>query len=102
MAGAMKRISQANPPSNFSFPAGVAWKAPDGTELRDCWGDIETVELISGRMSCSRGSLQYPVTLRAAWTQKRQMAKFFAEEEKEVFDTKGQEVIGFFFNREGS
>ena len=100
LAGAMKKLSSANPPSDFTFPAGTPWKAADDTELRQTWGDVETVELVEGRMVCSNGSLKYDATLRAGWTQKRQMEAFFAGQ-RPVVDSKGQEVIGFHFNSNG-
>ena len=64
------------------------------------WGDVETVELIDGRFICENGKLKFPVTLRAGWTQKNQMAQFYNQEHP-VFDTKGQRVIDFFFTSTG-
>jgi len=100
IAGAMKKISRANPASDFEFPAGTPWAADVGTELSGVWGDTETVELVRGRMICEEGKLKHPVVLRAGWTQKRQMEKFFADE-RPVLDSKGQEVTGFFFTSTG-
>ena len=99
-AGALKKISKANPASSFTFPPGVPWHAPDGTQLQGTWGGAETVELVDGTMLCDQGKSQHQVTLRAGWTQKRQMEKFFAGE-RPVLDTKGQEVTGFFFTSTG-
>jgi adenine-specific DNA-methyltransferase len=100
VAGAMKKVSRANPASEFEFPSGTPWDAPDGMELTGKWGDTETVELVRGRMKCENGKLKYNVVLRAGWTQKKQMERFF-KGERPVLDSKGQEVIGFFFNRTG-
>lgn len=100
VAGAMKKPSRGNPPSEFTFPAGVPWEAADGTELRGTWGDVETVELVNGRMYCEDRKLKYEVTLKAGWTQKRQMERYFAGNHP-VIDSKGQEVTGFFFSSTG-
>lgn len=100
IAGAMKKISKANPASDFTFPAGVRFEGNDGQELEGIWGDTETIELIEGKFVCEKGKLKYPVTLRAGWTQKNQMQQFFYGE-RPVFDTKGQEVTEFFFTSTG-
>ncbi len=100
IAGAMKKISKANPASDFTFPAGVRFEGNDGQELEGIWGDTETIELIDGKFVCEKGKLKYPVTLRAGWTQKNQMQQFFYGE-RPVFDTKGQEVTEFFFTSTG-
>jgi len=99
-AGAMKKISRANPESEFDFPAGVPWLADDGVELSGTWGGTEKVTLVRGRMVCEAGKLKCPVTLKAGWTQKKQMEQFFYGN-RPVYDTKGQEVTGFFFTRTG-
>lgn len=100
VAGAMKKPSRANPPSEFVFPPGTPWDAADGTELLGTWGGVETVELTSGRMLCEDAKLKYQVTLKAGWTQKRQMERFFSGQ-RPVVDSKGQEVTGFFFSSTG-
>ncbi|WP_018948372.1 DNA methyltransferase [Thioalkalivibrio sp. ALMg11] len=100
VAGAMKKVSSANPASDFEFPAGTPWYATDGKELKGEWGDTEVVKLIQGEMICEAQKLKYPVTLRAGWTQKRQMEKYFSGK-RPVFDSKGQEVTGFYFNGSG-
>ncbi len=98
-AGALKKISRANPASEFTFPKGVRFDAPDGTSLTGTFGDSEKVTVVSGRLAASGGVTAEPVTLSAGWTQKEQMKRYFAGEE--VFDTKGQKVIEFFFNSTG-
>ncbi|PJG83445.1 restriction endonuclease subunit M [Caviibacterium pharyngocola] len=100
IAGAMKKISAANPASEFTFPTGVRFDGNEGQELTGIWGDTETLELVSGRFICENGKLKYPVTLKAGWTQKNQMHQFFYGK-RPVFDTKGQEVIDFFFTATG-
>ena len=98
-AGALKKISKANPASSFTFPAGTRFDAPDGTEFSGTFGDSETVTVESGRMIAKEGKLLEDVTLIAGWTQKNQMADYFAG--KAVYDSKGQLVKEFFFNSAG-
>lgn len=99
-AGALKKISKSNPASNFTFPAGVRFDAPNGTELNGTFGNSEKVTVVSGNMICDNGKLKESVTLSAGWTQKSQMMQFFHGSEP-VFDSKGQRVIEFFFNSKG-
>ena len=67
---ALKKISIKNPASEFTFPAGTRWDAPDGYELRDIWGDSEKTILVNGRMVAKNGRTCEAVTLSAGWAQK--------------------------------
>jgi len=98
-AGALKKISRGNPASDFEFPAGVRFEAPNGLELSGTFGDSETVEVVKGKFVARNGKTEFPVTLRAGWTQKKQMECWFAG--KETIDTKGQKVLEFYFNSTG-
>lgn len=98
-AGALKKISSANPESEFDFPAGTTCLMDDGIELSGTYGDAEKVTIKKGRFFVEDRKLKYPVTLSAGWTNKKMMADFFAG--KKVIDTKGQEVTDFFFNSTG-
>lgn len=98
-AGAQKKISKANPASTFSFPAGVRFDAPDGFSLSGTYGDSEKTTVVEGVLKAMNGKTIAPVVLSAGWTQKNQMRDFF--EGKEVYDTKGQKVIEFYFNSAG-
>lgn len=98
-AGAIKKISKANPASDFSFPPGVRFDAPDGLELAGTFGESEQVQVVAGRLRAIGGKTTEAVTLRAGWTQKNQMESWFAG--KETLDTKGQKVTEFFFNSAG-
>ncbi len=100
VAGAIKRPSRANPKSEFRFPAGVRVDAPDGTEFKGSWGGAETTTLIDGRFVVQGGVTREPITLEAAWTQKGQMEQFYGTDQ-EVFDTRGQRVIEFYFSSTG-
>jgi adenine-specific DNA-methyltransferase len=98
-AGAMKKISKANPASDFEFPAGVRFDAQDDFTLTGTYGDSEQVTVIKGILKAKSGKTEFPVTLNAGWTQKLQMASYFNGED--VFDTKGQKVIEFYFSSTG-
>lgn len=98
-AGALKKISRGNPESTFTFPKGVRFEADNGTEIGGTFGDAEKVTVVEGRFICEDGKTKESVTLSAGWTQKEQMTKFFKGEE--VYDTKGQKVIEFYFNSKG-
>ena len=98
-AGALKKISKANPESAFTFPSGVRFDAADGTEFSGTFGDSEKVTVVSGRMIAKDGKLLENVTLSAGWTQKNQMEKYFSGED--VIDSKGQKVLEFYFNSAG-
>lgn len=101
LAGAMKRISRANPASEFTFPAGVRCDAHDGTEFAGTWGDGETVTLVSGSFRVKDGVTQDEMTLSAGWTQKDQMRRMYYGDGEPVMDTRKQQVLEFFFNKKG-
>jgi len=98
-AGALKKISKANPASEFTFPAGVRFDALDGFELTGTFGDSEQVTVVNGRFRAESGVTSESVTLSAGWTQKEQMKAYF--DRKEVIDTKGQKVLEFYFSSTG-
>jgi adenine-specific DNA-methyltransferase len=98
-AGALKKVSRANPESEFTFPIGVRFEAPHGTRFSGTFGDSEKVTVVSGVFECKNGKTSHEVTLSAGWTQKNQMKDFF--EGKEVIDSKGQRVLEFYFNSAG-
>lgn len=98
-AGALKKISRANPASEFSFSAGVRFDARDGTALTGTFGDSEKVTVVRGTLRAQGGVTAEPVTLSAGWTQKNQMTSWF--DGHETIDTRGQRVIEFFFNSTG-
>ena len=98
-AGALKKISRANPASEFTFPAGVRFEAPDGFELTGTFGDSEQVTVVNGRFMSKNGVTAESVTLSAGWTQKEQMKAYF--DGRDVIDTKGQKVLEFYFSSTG-
>ena len=98
-AGALKKISKENPESEFTFPAGVRFEASDGKVLTGTYGDSEKVTVSKGRLACKDKQTLEQVTLSAGWTQKEQMKRYFNGEE--VFDSKMQKVLEFYFNASG-
>lgn len=98
-AGALKKISRANPASEFTFPKGVRFEAPDGTSLKGTFGKAEKVTIVKGQLIAKDRVTIEPVTISAGWTQKEQMKRHFSGEE--VFDSKGQRVLEFYFNSTG-
>lgn len=98
-AGAQKKISKANPASDFTFPIGVRFDAPDGTVIVGTYGNSEKSTVVKGKLKALNGVTTEEVTISAGWTQKNQMTAFFKGEQ--VYDTKGQLVTSFYFNSAG-
>ncbi|MDK7181505.1 site-specific DNA-methyltransferase [Corynebacterium riegelii] len=98
-AGALKKVSRSNPASEFTFPEGVRFDAPDGTTLEGTYGDSEQVTVVRGRLQAQNRKTTEPVTLKAGWTQKDQMKQWF--DTGQAIDTKGQPVLEFYFNSAG-
>ncbi|MDD7541126.1 MAG: DNA methyltransferase [Mobiluncus porci] len=96
---ATKKISSKNPASEINFPAGFPWHAPDGTTLSGTWGGNEQITLVSGHMEAKDGALLSSVTLSAGWSMANQIKQWVAG--KDTKDSKGQSVVGFYFNRSG-
>lgn len=96
---ALKKISSKNPESNFKYKAGVRFDAEDGFELKGSWGGSEKMTLVSGRMISENGKLKEDVELAAGYAMKSQMKSYFSG--IETFDTKGQKVLEFYFNKNG-
>lgn len=96
---ALKKISIKNPASEFIFPKGTRFDADNDIELVGSWGDSEKSTLIKGRMIAENGKLIESVVLSAGWAQKKQMETWFKG--LETFDSKGQKVVEFYFNKNG-
>jgi len=95
--GALKKISSANPASEINFPKGIDFEG-DEAEFRGELGNSER-QYISGKMIFRNGKLAEPVTIKAGWAMKNQILSWL--EGKETFDSKGQRVSRFYFNRQG-
>lgn len=100
-AGALKKISGRHPASEFTFPKGTRFEAPDGTELSGIIGDTEKFEIVKGKMIAKDKKLQEEVTIRAGFTQARQMYQYFYGDKNTLVDSLGQKVVEFYFNSSG-
>lgn len=95
--GALKKISRANPESEITFPAGMDFEGEDAT-FEGVIGGSEK-QTINGKMIFKGGKLQKPVSISAGWGMKEQVLSWISGED--TFDTKGQRVLRFYFNKEG-
>lgn len=95
---ALKKISQKNPAGEITFPVGFEF---DGKEaiFKGEIGDSEKEYILSDEMRFENGKLVKPVTIKAGFAMKKQVEDYISG--KEVYDTKGQKVIRFFFNSSG-
>ncbi|WP_338805093.1 site-specific DNA-methyltransferase [Xenorhabdus griffiniae] len=95
---AIKKVSFKNPASEITFPAGMKFLGENKT-FPSVFGDKEVVEVISGVFECRNGALASEVTLKAGWTMKNQIENWLSG--KDTFDSKGQQVVEFFFKPNG-
>lgn len=95
---AVKKISKGNPPSQISFPVGVKFEGTDATFEGEI-GTREKIKIIDDSMIFKDGLLAQPVTLEAGWAMRNQILSWLDGEE--TYDTKGQKVISFYFNKDG-
>ena len=96
--GALKKISKKNPPVEITFPEGFPFEGDDAIFEGELGGS-EKEYILSPTMEFRNGKLVAPVTIRAGFAMRKQVEDYIAE--KEVFDTKGQKVTRFYFNRKG-
>ena len=92
-----KKIDARHPESDIDFPAGIPYIGPDKV-LEGKIGESETLT-IKGKMVLREGKLAEPVTISAGWTMKNMILKWLNGEK--VYDSKGQEIEGFFFKENG-
>ncbi len=96
--GALKKISADNPESEITFPAGIEFEG-DNAEFESELGGSEKEFIKNGKMIFVGGKLKHPVTISAGWAMRNQILSWL--DNKETFDSKGQKVLKFFFNRQG-
>lgn len=96
--GALKKISQKNPAGEITFPVGFEFDGKDAIFTGEI-GDSEKEFILSDEMKFKNGKLVKPVTIKAGFAMKKQVEDYISG--KEVYDTKGQKVIRFFFNSSG-
>ncbi len=92
-----KKIDARHPASDIHFPAGIRYEGPD----KVISGVIEGSEKIEikGELVFKDQKLAKPVTLNAGWTMKGMIQDWL--DGKTVVDTKGQEIVEFFFKDNG-
>lgn len=95
--GALKKISKANPASKVFFPAGIEYEGDSATFTGEIGGSEK--QIIHGEMIFLNGKLTNDVVVEAGWAMKNQLESWL--EGKETFDTKGQKVVRFYFNKQG-
>jgi len=95
---AVKKISKGNPASKITFPAGIEFEGTEAVFEKQL-GKKEVVKIIDGEMIFKNGKLAAPVTLEAGWAMRNQILSWI--EGKETYDSKGQKVIRFFFDKKG-
>ena len=100
-AGAMKKVSGRHPASEFAFPAGTRFDAPDGTIIEGEYGDTEKVIVTKGRLIAKNHKLVEDVTLKAGFTQANQMKQYFYGDKEKLVDSQGQRIIEFYLNSTG-
>ncbi|MBF0412613.1 MAG: site-specific DNA-methyltransferase [Desulfamplus sp.] len=96
--GALKKPSKANPFSKIEFPAGIEYEGINAV-FEGQIGGSEKINIISEKMVFENGKLKYPVILEAGWGMRNQILSWLAG--KETYDSKGQRVTKFFFNKNG-
>ncbi|WP_315295168.1 site-specific DNA-methyltransferase [Rothia mucilaginosa] len=94
---AIKKISRSNPESSLTLKAGMRFEG-DNAEFTGTIGTNETMT-IDGVMRFENGQLAEDVTVSAGWAMKSQTQQWM--QGKDTFDTKGQRVVEFFFNKKG-
>ena len=96
--GALKRISKDNPATEITFPKGMEFEGENATFKGEVGGEEKEI-IVSGKMVFEKGRLKEPVTLKAGWAMRDQILSWLAG--NETYDSKGQKVVRFFFNKEG-
>lgn len=100
-AGALKKVSSRHPASEFTFPRGTRFDAPDGTILDGEYGNAEKIIVVKNRLIAKEGKLAEDVTLKAGFTQAKQMKQFFYGDRSTLVDSQGQKIVEFYFNSTG-
>lgn len=92
-----KKVDRRHPASEIKFPAGIRYDGQD----KSFTGSIEGSERIDilGSLVFKNGFLAQEVILSAGWTMKNMIQDWL--DGKKVFDTKGQEIVEFFFKENG-
>lgn len=92
-----KRIDIRHPATKIAFPAGIRYEGADKV-IRGKLDSSEKVT-IHGVLEFKNNKLNKPVVLEAGWTMKDMIQKWLNGED--VYDTKGQKIVEFFFRENG-
>lgn len=96
--GALKKISAKNPAGEIVFPAGFEYEGSNAVFTGEI-GKAEKEYILSDEMRFENGKLVSETLIKAGFAMKNQVEDFISG--KEVFDTKGQKVLRFYFNKSG-
>lgn len=98
--GALKKISEVNPASEVSFKQGSISIEDNLTiTFSDELGESEKEYVVKGQLNFIDGKLAEDVVIKAGWAMKNQLLSWLRGEE--TFDTKGQKIVKFYFNKQG-
>jgi len=95
---AIKKISDKNPPTEITFPAGMEFEGESATFSGEI-GESEVMRIKDERMEFENGKLKESVTIEAGWAMRDMILSWINGEE--TYDTKGQKIKRFFFNENG-
>lgn len=92
-----KKIDARHPISDITFRKGIRYEGEDKTLTGEIGGSEKII--IQGELSFKNGVLDKEVTLSAGWTMKKMILDWMSG--KEVYDTKGQKIVEFYFRDNG-
>lgn len=98
--GALKKISKKNPKSEVTIPAGVEIDGVENTTFTGSVGGSEKMYIKDEEMRFVNGELAEDTTVEAGWAMKDQLLQWI-NDERPVFDSKGQRILRFYFNNNG-
>ena len=92
-----KKVDARHPISDITFRRGIRYEGEDKTFTGELGGSEKII--IQGELSFRNGVLDKEVTLSAGWTMKNMILDWMSG--KEVYDTKGQRIVEFYFKDNG-
>ena len=92
-----KKIDDRHPESVIEFPAGIPYEGKNQV-LRGVIEGSEKITIID-ELVFKDGILSKPAKLSAGWTMKNMILDWISG--KDVYDLKGQKIVGFFFKENG-
>lgn len=92
-----KKIDYRHPISDITLKKGIRYEGEDRTFEGEIGGSEKVI--IHGKMCFKDGELENDVVLSAGWTMKNMILDWMNG--KEVYDTKGQKIVEFYFKENG-